>query len=203
MRKWLMFAVLMGAAGVARADAVAQLQTFIGEVGAARGQFTQTVQSNDGSAATAQEGSFAFQRPGQFRWEIKQPYEQLVLSDGEHLLQYDPDLAQLTRRRVDEAVGASPAAILFGDGDLSENFVLGLLPDRDGLSWLRAMPRQSDAGFESLEIGLRNNQPAMLLVRDGFGQTTRIVLKQLQPAARIEAGEFAFDPPAGTDVVEM
>lgn len=203
MRKWMLFAVLMSSAALARADALAQLQAFIGDVQAAQGQFSQVVQAEDGSRAAPQQGDFAFQRPGRFRWEVKRPYEQLVLSDGQVLLQYDPDLEQMTRRRVDEAIGASPAAILFGSGKLDENFVLTPREARDGLEWLRATPRQTDAGFESLDIGLRGNLPVVLEVRDGFGQMTRIELQNLQTAGQLDDSLFSFVPPAGTDVVVM
>ncbi|MCH4272488.1 outer membrane lipoprotein chaperone LolA [Kerstersia gyiorum] len=203
MRKWMLFAVLMCSASLARADALAQLQAFINGVQAAQGSFTQVVQAEDGSLAPQQQGDFAFQRPGRFRWEVKQPYEQLVLSDGSVLLQYDPDLEQMTQRRVDEAIGASPAAILFGSGKLDDNFVLTPRPARAGMEWLRATPRQADAGFESLDIGLRDNLPVVLEVRDGFGQMTRIELDNLRTAGQLDDSLFSFVPPAGTDVVVM
>lgn len=203
MLRWLVFAVLMMSGAVVRADALVQLQAFIGDVQAASGHFIQVVKSEDGSLATPQEGDFAFERPGKFRWEVKQPYEQLVLSDGQVLLQYDPDLEQMTRRRVDEAIGASPAAILFGSSALDENFVLAPRGQRESLEWLRATPRQADAGFESVDIGLRANLPVVLEVRDGFGQTTRIELNDLKQVDRMSDSTFTFQPPAGTDVVVM
>src|SRR5690606_5709817 len=130
-------------------------------------------------------------------------YEQLVVSDGQQLFQYDPDLAQVTTRQVDQAIGTSPAAILFGAGDLEQAFEVTPLPVRDGLEWLRAKPRNADAGFAQVDIGMRDNLPARIELLDAFGQTTRVELSNIQANPALPAGEFGFTPPAGVDVVKM
>src|SRR5690606_25901434 len=131
------------------ADAPAQLQQFVSTVQSATGQFTQqTETAGQGRAKAPQQGDFSFQRPGKFKWHVKQPYEQLVVSDGTRVLQYDPDLAQVTERSIDQSIGTSPAAILFGSGSLDEAFEVTARPDADQLQWLRAVPRSSDAGFK-------------------------------------------------------
>lgn len=184
------------------ADAPAQLRQFIDKVASATGNFTQQT-TGQGRSKPQQDGQFAFQRPGKFRWDVKQPYEQLVVSDGATVYQYDPDLAQVTQRTVDKSIGASPAAILFGSGSLDESFNISALPDNDGLQWLRAKPRSSDAGFAYVDIGFRNNLPARLQLLDSFGQTTRIDLSNIKANPSLPAAEFKFVPPKGVDVVKM
>src|SRR5690606_5775939 len=105
---WLSLSPLTAAA----ADARTQLKAFVSQVNSATGKFTQTTTGPQGGAQRAQSGDFAFQRPGKFKWAVSQPYEQLVISHGQQLFQYDPDLAQVTTRQVDQAIGTSPAAIL-------------------------------------------------------------------------------------------
>jgi len=186
----------------ARADtAQEQLRQFVATVAAADGAFVQT-QLTDGTTRT-QSGVFAFQRPGKFRWEVRQPYAQLVLSDGVHVFQYDPDLAQVIERSLDASLGASPAAILFGKAQLDEAFAVSALPDADGLAWLRAQPRETDAGFTHVDMGFRDGFPARLLLLDVFGQTTRIELNNMQVHAGLPPATFQFDAPAGVDVVRM
>jgi outer membrane lipoprotein carrier protein len=132
----------------AQMSAAQQLRQFSQNVASATGQFQQ---QSEGSAA--QEGRFVFLRPGKFRWETLRPHEQTVVSDGKTVRQYDPDLAQVTERPVGASLGASPAAILFGSGSLEDAFMLMALPDKDGLQWLRATPRQPDAGFQYVTSG--------------------------------------------------
>lgn len=185
------------------ADARTQLQRFISEVDSASGKFTQQVADAQGKSRQAQQGDFAFKRPGQFRWHTVQPYEQLVVSDGKVLRQYDPDLAQVTERSVDESIGASPAAILFGSGSLDDAFELAALDDRDGLNWLRATPRGGDAGFAHVDIGFSQGMPRQLELLDAFGQTTRIGLSDIVANPGLSADAFAFDVPPDVDVVRM
>jgi outer membrane lipoprotein carrier protein len=144
-----------------------------------------------------------FQRPGQFKWHVQRPYEQLIVSDGKLLYQYDPDLAQVTERGVDQSIGASPAAILFGTGNLEDSFRLVEQDARDGLEWIRATPLQSDAGFSYVDIGFKDREPRRLELQDSFGQTTYIDFTGLEPNPRITLGTFTFKAPAGVDVVSM
>lgn len=188
---------------VLAADAQTQLKTFVASVSSATGKFTQATTGEQGATQRAQRGEFAFQRPGKFKWSVTQPYEQLVVSDGQRLFQYDPDLAQVTVRQVDQAIGTSPAAILFGSGDLTQAFDVTPLPARDGLQWLRAKPRSADAGFAQVDIGMRDNLPARVELLDSFGQTTRVELSDIQSNPSLPASEFTFEPPAGVDVVQM
>jgi len=183
------------------ADAPQQLRQFIATVPSASGQFTQQQLGQQGKAA--QSGDFLFRRPGQFRWAVKKPYEQLIVSDGKQVYQYDPDLAQVTVRNVDQSIGASPAAILFGSGSLDEAFAISALPGKDGLDWLRAKPRGADAGFTHVDIGFRDNMPRRLELLDSFGQVTRIELSGMVANPQLAGDAFKFTPPAGVDVVNM
>lgn len=179
-----------------------QLQSFVEQVKSATGRFQQDQTAPDG-AKRVQSGTFAFQRPGKFRWQVLKPYAQLIVSDGQHVYQYDPDLEQVTERKAGQAIGASPAALLFGSGSLDEAFKLQPQPDRDGLQWLRAVPKTPDAGFVHADIGFANGLPHRLELLDAFGQTSRIQFSDLQANPGIPAAQFQFAVPKGADLVKM
>lgn len=185
-------------------DARALLQRFTATVKTATGQFSQESRDAQGQSLSAmQTGRFSFERPGKFRWAVDQPFEQLILADGQQLYQYDPDLLQVSIRPMSQALGASPAALLFGSTSLEENFTLAPQPDRDGLAWLRATPRQTDAGFSHVDIGFGQALPEVLELLDAFGQKTRIRLSNIQVNPTLPAEEFHFSAPDGVDVVRM
>ncbi len=185
------------------ADAQTQLHAFVGNVRSASGTFTQSTKSSQGQQAPAQSGSFAFQRPGKFRWAVEKPYEQLVLSDGQKLYQYDPDLAQVSVRSVGPAIGNAPAQVLFGDGSLDKSFEVKPLPAKEGLQWLRATPRTAEAGFAYMDLGFDNNLPVRIDILDAFGQTTRVEFTTIVPNPKVPASQFSFVAPKGVDVVNM
>lgn len=185
------------------ADALSQLKSFVAKVDAASGQFEQQTTDESGQAQPKQSGDFAFQRPGKFRWAVQQPYEQLIVADGQAVYQYDPDLLQATKRPIDDAVGASPAAILFGSGKLEEHFQLSNRPSEAQVDWLRATPKGQEAGFNYVDIGFRNQRPVELRILDSFGHTTRIQLSELNTQPQLPANSFVFDAPEGVDLVDM
>jgi outer membrane lipoprotein carrier protein len=115
-------ALSLAPAMVFAASAQEQLRAFVATVTSATGSFSQYTVNNQGRTQPAQTGVFSFQRPGKFKWAVQKPYEQLVISDGRQVFQFDPDLAQVTERKVDAAIGTSPAAILFGSGSLEQSF---------------------------------------------------------------------------------
>ncbi|CUK15292.1 Outer-membrane lipoprotein carrier protein precursor [Achromobacter sp. 2789STDY5608615] len=193
---------LMPAAAMA-ASAQEQLRAFVGSVTAATGAFSQYTVNTQGRTQPAQTGVFSFQRPGKFKWAVQKPYEQLVISDGKQVFQFDPDLAQVTERKVDAAIGTSPAAILFGSGSLEQSFDVSALPSKDGIDWLRAKPRTADAGFSRVDIGMKDNLPVRVELLDSFGQTTRVDLSGIVPNPKLGEGEFRFVAPKGVDVVKM
>ncbi|HLS52188.1 MAG TPA: outer membrane lipoprotein chaperone LolA [Burkholderiaceae bacterium] len=208
-RRWLKHVLLAGLLGclplaASANDAQQQLQHFIENVHSATGEFRQqTFDARRNSATKSQSGTFAFKRPGLFKWHIDTPYEQLVLSDGKTVSQYDPDLEQVTQRPLETSMGSSPAAILFGSDSLEENFQLEALADDQGLSWLRATPKRDNAGFTHVDIGLDEQLPVQLLLLDAFGQTTKINLSNIKKNPQLNNTDFQFKPPANVDVITM
>ncbi|RTK96256.1 MAG: outer membrane lipoprotein carrier protein LolA, partial [Neisseriaceae bacterium] len=134
-------------------------------------------------------------------WVYAKPYEQLVIGDGQKLWLYDKDLAQVTVKRLDQALGSSPAALLAGSNDLEKSFKLRNIGANDGLEWLEATPKGSDSTFEWVKMGFTNNELKQVELRDNFGQTTVIRLSKLERNPKLDSSQFKFSPPAGVDVV--
>lgn len=192
--------------GSASAAALDQFKSFVSGTKSARGEFTQTqVRSKaaTGKAAPASSGTFVFARPGKFVWTYQKPYEQLLQADGETLYIYDKDLNQVTTRKLGNALGSSPAAILFGSNDLEKNFTLSEAGARDGLEWLNATPKTKDTTFEQIAIGLKDGVPQAMELKDNFGQTTVLKFTSFQRNPSLGAQQFKFDVPKGAEVVNQ
>ena len=198
----LIAAGLLALAGAAQASALEQFKTFVGSTKAARGEFTQrqVKKSDTSKVAVPSTGTFLFARPGKFIWTYVKPYEQLLQADGEQLYIYDKDLNQVTVKKLGDALGSSPAAILFGSNDLEKNFTLSEAGTRDGLEWLNATPKAKDTTFEQISIGLRNGTPEAMELRDAFGQTSLLAFKKFEKNPNLPANQFKFTMPKGADV---
>jgi outer membrane lipoprotein carrier protein len=191
-------------AGSAGAAALDQFKTFVASTKSARGDFTQKLVKNvDGKEKVSQpaSGTFLFARPGKFIWTYQKPYEQLLQADGEQLYIYDKDLNQVTVKKLGDALGSSPAAILFGSNDLEKNFTLAEAGSRDGLEWLKATPKNKDTSFEQILIGLKNGAPEAMELKDNFGQTSVLAFKKFEKNPALNATSFKFVMPKGADVI--
>jgi len=199
-------ALALALPGVGSAAALEQFQNFVANTKAARGEFVQRQVKGVGGAQRGTDessGSFVFARPGRFIWTYRKPYEQLLQADGERLYIYDKDLNQVIVRPLGDALGSSPAAILFGSNDLAKNFALKEAGRRDGLEWLEATPKARDTTFERILIGMRDGVPQAMELRDSFGQVSILRFRNIEKNPALKEGMFRFEVPQGADVLEQ
>ncbi|GJI98380.1 outer-membrane lipoprotein carrier protein [Duganella caerulea] len=192
------------AATLAQASALEQFKTFVASTKAAKGEFTQKqVKNTNGEtpkASNTATGTFVFARPGKFIWTYVKPYDQVLQADGDQLFIFDKDLNQVTVKKLGDALGSSPAAILFGSNDLEKNFTLSEAGTKDGLEWLKAVPKAKDTSFEQITIGLRNGLPEAMELKDSFGQTSVLSFRKIEKNPALTATSFKFVMPKGADV---
>lgn len=195
-------AALSLSAWAAHADAVDSLRDFVREVKTGQAKFTQTVTSADGARTKTSSGSFEFQRPNRFRFAYAKPFEQLIVADGQKVWIFDADLNQASSRKLSQALGSTPAALLAG-GALESEFELKAEPARDGLAWALATPKAKDGPFQSMRVGFRGKELAAVEITDSFGQRSRLVFSEFGANVALPQDRFRFVPPAGADVIEQ
>lgn len=197
-----LFLLLCLSPAVAQPAAIDSLKTFAQGTRTVRATFSQTLIDRDMRILQKTTGTMQFERPGKFRWTYEKPYEQLIIGDGVRVWFYDYDLNQVTVRKLDLAIGSSPAALLAGNGAIESNFALSENGTQGGLEWLEARPKNKEGTFELVRLGFT---PAGVLtameLRDNFGQTTMLIFSGLEKNPRLGADVFKFTPPKSADVI--
>mgnify|MGYP000271132360 CR=1 FL=1 len=168
----------------------------------ATARFEQQVHDRAGKVIERASGTFSFARPGKFRWTYDKPHRQVLVADGAKLWIHDPDLNQVTVKRIDRAISSTPAALLAGRDDITELFTLRDAGSADGLNWVEASPKAQDTGFERVRLGLRGRTLAAMELQDQLGGRTTLRFTELRPNAAVAADAFTFVPPKGADVME-
>ncbi len=191
---WL-FAASAWAAGTDR------LNAFMNDTRSAKSEFSQRIVDRGGKVTQESRGTLEFARPGKFRWTYVKPYNQLIVGDGSKVWIYDPDLNQVSIRKIDAALGSTPAALLSGNVEAMKAFVLKDEGTRDGLEWVLATPRQKEANFERIRIGFSTEGLAAMELTDAFGQQTVLKFHTMERNPRIDPSTFQFTPPKGADVI--
>ena len=194
--------VVYGVGAHAETQALLALQSFLRDARTGSAEFTQTVISPDGTKRRPSSGTFEFSRPDRFRFSYAKPFEQVIVADGQRLWIHDPELNQVVSRRQAGALSATPAALLAGT-QVERSFTLTEEPARDGLVWVKAVPRKPDAGFESLRIGFRDGALASVEILDGLGQRSVLQFSRLRVNVPLPADRLVFVVPKGADVLEQ
>jgi len=168
----------------------------------ATGRFEQQVMDRAGKVVERGSGSFTFARPGKFRWVYDKPHPQTLVADGTKLYIYDPELQQVTVKRMDQAISSTPAALLAGREDITSLFSLRDGGSSNGLEWVEATPKTPDTGFDRVRLGLKDRQLAAMELFDQLGGHSSLRFVELKPNAPVPADAFRFTPPKGADVIE-
>ena len=198
------FAVLLLSVlpATAHAGAIEKLKSFIAATHSAQADFTQDVLDQNGKRIQGASGIMQFQRPGKFRWVYQKPYEQLIVGDGKKFWLYDVDLNQVTVKKLDAALGSSPAALLSGSNEIERGFKLTENGSRDGLEWLQATPKGQDSSFEKILMGFNAQSELVAMeLNDMFGHKTVLRFSSMQRNPKIPEQQFRFTPPKGADVL--
>ena len=192
--------MLIAVGGVALpgwADARDELSLRLNNLHHLAADFTQRLEDAEGGLIEESTGWVRLQSPN-FRWEVTEPYAQVLVATQDELRVYDPDLEQMTVRPLTDVLRDTPLALLtqgtvvLGEGYDVEQF------DNDRF---RVRARSSDALFDELELIF--GKPGGLLglgIRDHLGQRTSIRFHRFQDASVIQSADFQLDVPPGTDV---
>ena len=200
MRRWfLLVATLVAVA--AQGATIDRLRAFVRDTQTARANFTQTVAGKDGRVTQSANGEFLLERPGKFRWSVDKPYRQLIVGDGQKVWIFDQDLNQVIVRRIGDALGATPAALLAGNQDVERAFTWKDLPAFDGLDWLSATPISKETTFAEIRLGFDPKGLAALELYDAFGQKSTVRFTAFERNPKLPIMSFTFTPPQGADVI--
>lgn len=197
-----LFALLATASFLAPASGLDAFLAFNAATRTATADFAQQAFDRSGKVVDHSSGHFAFARPDHFRWAYEKPHQQLLVADGKRLWIYDPDLQQVTVKRIDRAISSTPAALLAGKDDITTLFTLRDAGSKDGLAWVEATPKAKDTGFDRVRLGMEGNTLAAMELFDQLGGHTLLRFTSMKPNAVLAPDTFRFTPPKGADVID-
>jgi len=156
-----------------------------------------------GAPKKQRQGVVSFRKPGRMRWEFETPEKQTIVSDGETLYSYDPDLNQVVETPLKQALKSSSAtSFLLGIGNINRDFKAAFAnpPPSNGLVNLIL---DAKTGGYKIEVGLdpKTYNLMKLTLTDQLGDVTRIDFSDIHDNVALPDSLFAFNAPAGADIV--
>lgn len=189
------------AAPVLADDAAERLTERLDPLESYQASFEQQILDGSGDRLQSARGEMWLSRPGLLRWEVDAPYSQIVVSDGDDVYLYDPDLEQVTIQAMDDRVTHTPALLLSGSAnDLTESYEV-FYEQNDGDDVFTLVPISADTLFEELSMVFDADTLTELWMMDSTGQRTSITFSDITNNGNIDRSQFDFDIPEGTDVI--
>ncbi|MCW8922423.1 MAG: outer membrane lipoprotein chaperone LolA [Gammaproteobacteria bacterium] len=176
------------------------LERFLTQSKTMSADFVQTLRTDDNEVLQESKGRFYLSRPGRFRWNYTEPYQQEIVSDGEQVWIYDVDLKQVTVQQQSASTNNTPMALMEGKLKLEQAYDVSELDHRDGVYRLKLSSKTDDVDFSQLIVGVDKQGMQFMQLRDQFEQTTDIVFENLELNRKLADDLFKFTPPEGVDV---
>ncbi len=165
-----------------------------------------------GKETRVESGAAFFRRPGRMRWEYEQPEKKLFLVDGKQVWFYVPADRTVTRTRIQQSDDwRTPLALLAGKGSLAracKRIVRDSAPPGSASSsreavLLRCVPRDKDAGFKEIILGVNPaNYFSRIVIREPGGIETEFNFTKWESNRPLPEAMFHFQAPAGVAIVE-
>lgn len=201
MKKLLIVLIFLLPFNLAQAkEPVELLKAFLANTKTLTSRFKQVVLDDMERVKQTSEGLFYLSRPGKFRWYYQKPFIQEIVSNSGKVWFYDADLEQVTIKKLDKSMGATPALLLSGEVDIEKEFTLESQGESEDLKWIKLIPKNEESTFKYVLIGLNDGVLGGMELSDNFGQLTRIYFSDVKINPELEEKEFIFTVPEGADV---
>ena len=162
--------------------------------------FEQKTFKESSTKVDVSSGTLKLSKPLKFNWSVNKPFEQQVISDGETLWVFDPDLEQATYQPVSEDLQQSPAMILVQPREaLTGKYQVIEVSNSDLLAY-KLYPLADDAVFNELMLIFKSGVISEIRIYDSLSQETLINFSDVQVGQVITPETFEFTPPPGTDL---
>ncbi|OUR66410.1 outer membrane lipoprotein carrier protein LolA [Bermanella sp. 47_1433_sub80_T6] len=203
MRRFLLLVVCFFTSLTTQAvESTVLLSDYLQGMNNIEAEFVQHTFDGKGSLLQTQKGMLHLKRPNKFRWQSLSPFEQLLLSNGETLWQYDEDLEQVSIQKLDQRLSVTPALLLTGN-------VKTIAQEYDVYGEALAteyhfvlIPKRTDTLFDRLRLEFDSNKLlSRMVIKDEVGQKTIIRLQNVKQSAQLQDSLFEFDIPPGIDVI--
>ena len=201
----LLLAVLSVSCLTAQAEdaaAVQRLTQLLDQAQTLTARFSQLTLDGSGTQLQETAGELALKRPGLFRWHTDEPMEQLLVSNGEKVWLYDPDLEQVTIQALDQRLTHTPALLLSGDvSQIQDNFDITFKEGGNVVDFI-LKPKSKDTLFDSLLLSFRAGVLNDMQLIDSIGQRTNILFLAVKMNQPVDDAQFTFEVPESADVIQ-
>src|SRR5690606_20974589 len=146
-------------------------------------------------------GYIQAKRPNLFFWETQPPLAQQIVADGQEIWIFDPDLEQVTVKKLGDDIQNTPALLLSGDvQNLQQAYEISHQQPAEAIDQFMLAPKGNDSLFDQLRLTFENGVLTEMRLRDSLGQRTVIRFSKIETNPSIPDSNIRFQVPEGVYV---
>ncbi|MDO6442440.1 outer membrane lipoprotein chaperone LolA [Marinobacter sp. 2_MG-2023] len=180
----------------------AELASLLKSYETYQADFIQIVVNENGSKVQESRGSLKAKRPGLFYWETQAPLSQYIVSNGQSVEVFDPDLEQVTVHNLDDRVQTTPALLLSGEVDnLEDTYRVSGRQVGDHTREFTLEPKSEDSLFVSLRLTFFKNELQEMRMQDSLSQLSVLSFNDIKLNESVDDSAFTLEYPEDVDVI--
>lgn len=182
----------------------AQLSNVLRQVNTMSATVQQLIVESDGALLEESSIQMHVMRPGGFYWETLEPFPELVVTNGDVLWNYQPDLEQVVIENWDSSRAELAAELLSGRTDsLAEEYEIHIEKDiGEDMAVFQLLPLDQNSLYRRINISFDNTALLSIHLDSKNGQKTLWQFNQPQINQQLAPDLFNFQIPPGIDIVD-
>lgn len=183
-------------------EVVDGMQKFYDEANTFSADFTQKFEDiTKPGEPKVSKGVVFFKKGGKMRWDYAKGSandEKFLISNGKTFWSWEPTYNQYCAMDLSQATLPSALTFLAGEGDIKKDFDVTVVGEDDNRIQIELTPKTPNPNYEVLEFNIRktNFRVDQVIIVDALGNENNMYFKKAEFNAKMDDGNFAFDPPA-------
>ena len=188
----------------AQQEALARLDSLLTNVDSLTADVVQLIVESDGGILEESSIKMLLKKPNGFYWETITPYQELIVTNGIKLWNYQPDLEQVVIEDWDVSKSELAAQLLSGKTEnLDSEYIIEELSDTSNDSQQFVLtPVDADSIYTRISINFITSELDLIYLNSRNGQQTVWRFDAIERNQILEDSLFNFQPPAGIEVIE-
>ena len=200
-KKAALAALAFSQALMAQQGPIGELDLLLRDITTISADILQLIIESDGGVLEETEIKMLLKRPDKLYWETVSPFQELVVTNGQVLWNYQPDLEQVTIEDWDSDDSELAAQLLNGRTEkLSNDYYVAMINADDNKSF-ELSPKMSDSIYELVTVSFIDNVLDMIHLNGRNGEQTVWQFNNLVMNSLIENNSFEFEVPDDIEVV--
>ena len=183
--------------------AVQTLFNLLDKFTSLQANFEQNNLNANTQQSSSVKGNMLLAKPNQFLWQTYDPLPQTIISNGETLWLYDPDLEQVTIQSINNNALQAPALLLSGDHqNIVDNFIISMIKQEDKSLKFILSPKSNDSLYSQIWLVFAQQKLRRMALVDAQTQGVDFYFSNLLLNPALVDSQFEFKIPPNTDIIE-